>query len=75
MTDTQTDNAKSSDKDFDYPIRDADIERSQLLIGHDVAGTHPLNPAAAVEVLALAEEVAGLLRICDGQAAHGCYGK
>ena len=37
-------------------------------VGHDVARAYALDPAAAVEVLALGEEVARLLRVGDGEA-------
>lgn len=40
MTDTaaKPGSTGAEDKNFDYPIRDEDIERAQLLIGHDAAG-------------------------------------
>jgi hypothetical protein len=37
MTDTDAATAASDDREFDYPIKDEDIERAKLLIGLDVA--------------------------------------
>jgi hypothetical protein len=53
----------------------ADPDPGHFDIGHDVAGAYALDASAPIELLALAEEVTGLLRVGDGKACHGCHGK
>lgn len=42
-----------------------------LDVGHDVSGSYAMNLTAAVEILALGDEIAGLLGLGDGKAPHG----
>jgi hypothetical protein len=50
-------------------------DAGHLDVGHDVGRAYALNPAAPIEALALAEEIARLLGLGDGEAAHGRHGK
>lgn len=44
-------------------------------VGNNVAGADALDPARAVKLLSLIEEIPGLLGFGDRKAAHGCNGK
>lgn len=50
-------------------------DAGDLDVGNNVAGADALDSPRAVKLLALGEEVPGLLRFGNREAAHGCYGK
>ena len=53
----------------------ADPDPGHFDIGHDVAGAYALDSLASIELLALPEEVTGLLRVGDRKAAQGRHSK